>query len=350
MGEILGVGGTHHPGFMYPDEHMADILRRMVNSDRVPPHLKDPKNWPAPMQQEYGADGGTAAAARHRERVIGGYRQLRAEVEAFRPDFILIWGDDQYENFKEDVVPSFCVYIMEEMEYAPFASGRSAAVQRNVWDEPMDKRFRVRGHTPGARHLTRRLLEEGFDLAYAYKYHHMDRLAHAFAQTMVYLDYDRKGWSIPVVPFHVNCYGSSLVRNRGGAPQDEGAAFDPPAPSPRRCFELGRATARILKDSPWRVVLMGSSSWSHAFLTSKNHYLYPDIESDHRRYEALKAGNYEALANLTLAELEEAGEHELLNWVCLAGAMHELGYGSHILAYEETYIFNSNKCVAVFKP
>ena len=36
MGEILCVGVSHHPGFGYPDENMADILRRNLLSDRVP--------------------------------------------------------------------------------------------------------------------------------------------------------------------------------------------------------------------------------------------------------------------------------------------------------------------------
>ena len=60
-------------------------------------------------------------------------------------------------------------------------------------------------------------------------------------------------------------------------PVDE---LDPPSPSPRRHFDLGAACARILKDSPWRVALVASSSWSHAFLTRKHYYLYPDHAAD----------------------------------------------------------------------
>ena len=42
--------------------------------------------------------------------------------------------------------------------------------------------------------------------------------------------------------------------------------FDPPSPSPKRFMDLGAATARALRDSPFRVALLASSSWSHAFL------------------------------------------------------------------------------------
>ena len=34
------------------------------------------------------------------------------------------------------------------------------------------------------------------------------------------------------------------------------------------------------------VALIASSSWSHAFLTPKNHLLYPDVEADRALYRA----------------------------------------------------------------
>jgi hypothetical protein len=112
---------------------------------------------------------------------------------------------------------------------------------------------------------------------------------------------------------------------------------------------VGQATARILKDSPWRVVLMASSSWSHAFLTGKNHWLYPDLEADRVLLEQLRAGEFRAWRDLSLARMEAAGQHEVLNWVCLAGAVAELGYKMHLLDWVETWLFNAPKCLAVFR-
>jgi hypothetical protein len=40
----------------------------------------------------------------------------------------------------------------------------------------------------------------------------------------------------------------------------------------------------------------------------------------------------------------------MLNWMCLAGAMEELGRKAEIIDYIETYVFNSEKCLALFKP
>jgi hypothetical protein len=284
---------------------------------------------------------------------MGAYRKVRAAIDDFKPDFILIWGDDQYENFQEDLIPPFCVYICQQFENQPFKRGAGWAQgqPQNIWGEPADKVFTVKGHADAAKYLTRRLLENGFAVPYAYKTLHHQGLAHAHMNTVLYLDYDRQGFDYPLLAFHVNCYGSSIIRNRGGDTVGKDSAEpDPPAPSPRLCFEIGAATARILKESPWRCVLIGSSSWSHAFLTAKHHFLYPDVEADRRRFEELRDGKQHLWKDLDLAQVEASGQHELLNWVCLAGALTELGRKVEVLDYSETYIFNSSKCSVLGRP
>jgi hypothetical protein len=195
------------------------------------------------------------------------------------------------------------------------------------------------------------LLEKGFDVSYAYRpLHHP--LGHAFMNTLLYLDYDRQGFPYPVVPFSINCYGRRVVSQYGGAstfadlPSED--QLDPPSPSPARCFDLGRAAAQILTTSPWRVALVASSSWSHAFLTPKHHLLYPDVEADRALYENLRVGDYDTWRRTPLVALEESGQQEMLNWMCLAGAMSELGRKPDAASFVQTYIFNSSKCFAAF--
>ena len=113
---------------------------------------------------------------------------------------------------------------------------------------------------------------------------------------------------------------------------------------------MGAATARALRESPWRVALIASSSWSHAFLTNKHHQLYPDVAADRRLYEALRVGDYETWRNVPLSAIEESGQQEMLNWYMLAGAMEALGRKPDECDFVETWSFNSNKCFAVFKP
>ena len=91
-------------------------------------------------------------------------------------------------------------------------------------------------------------------MSYAYKPLHWEGLGHAFVNIQMYLDYDRKGFDVPIVPVQVNSYGSKIIRNRraiNGAGQEP----DPSSPTPRRCFEVGQITARILKDSHFPVLI-----------------------------------------------------------------------------------------------
>jgi hypothetical protein len=115
-------------------------------------------------------------------------------------------------------------------------------------------------------------------------------------------------------------------------------------------MEVGAATARVMRESPWRVALIASSSWSHAFLTDKHHELYPDIESDRRLYEALRVGDYETWRKTPLEAIETSGQQEMLNWYMLVGAMEALGRKPDECDFIETWSFNSNKCFATFMP
>src|SRR5438477_1983037 len=127
MGEILGLGFSHFPGFIYPDEDMSMRVKLTVKSDKIPDNLKDVRNWPEPMQREWGTDEGAGFAAQHRRQFVDGVRRLRAALDDFKPDFVLVFGDDQYENFREDAVPPFCVYIVPEFETRPFMTARGGA-------------------------------------------------------------------------------------------------------------------------------------------------------------------------------------------------------------------------------
>jgi hypothetical protein len=97
------------------------------------------------------------------------------------------------------------------------------------------------------------------------------------------------------------------------------------------------------------VAVVASSSWSHSFLTAKNHYLYPDLPSDRARYEEMRDGQLDRWQALTTAGLEDAGQQELLNWVCLAGAMAEFSRRPVWTDLAETYIYAAPKAFAIFE-
>jgi Catalytic LigB subunit of aromatic ring-opening dioxygenase len=344
MAELLLMGMTHYPLLATTDDQMASLMRRMLADPAVPAEAKDPSTWPEAMRAEWGADEARASAAGHRAALRAEFTRARAALEEFQPDVLLVWGDDQYENFREDVIPPYALLMYDDLDAHPWEH----YPWPNVWDEPKDKAFRVKGRPDIARWLAARLLNDGVDVAYAYKPLHHPGIAHAFLNTQLFLDYDRVGFPWPMICMPINCYGSRVIAAKGFFnPFGTEVQPDPPGPSPRRLMDVGGAVARHLRESPWKVAMIASSSWSHAFLTDKTWRLQPDIASDRAHYNALVGGEYAYWENTTTPMIEDAGQQELLNWFALFGAARELGLGGPAEhTFIETHCFNSNKVFA----
>ncbi len=354
MAEILGLGLSHYPPLCGTDADMSGILRWTLEDPAIPAAEKDPANWPAEMRREWGEDEGARAPAEHRAALVAGFERVREALDAFAPDVVVIWGDDQYENFKEDLIPPYAVCAYGDMVVRPWKQAQaSSAMQEkpNIWGEGAETAFTVRGRPDIAKYLVTELLGRGLDVSYAYKPLHHPSLAHAFVNAILFLDYQRKGFDHPVITFPLNCYGRRVISSKGFLSRfGDDVELDPPSPPPRRFMELGAATGRILRDSPWRVALLASSSWSHSFLCDKTYRLRPDTGSDRRLYGALREGDYDAWRETSLAQLEDAGQEELLNWFALLGAMEELGATPAWSDWVGTDVFNSNKVFAIYDP
>ena len=352
MAEILGIGCTHRPVMLYPDERWTQATEDALNDPAMPEEWKDPAKWPEGMRKELGNDFGTAEATRHRAIHKRQFAEARQAIDDFKPDVIIMWGDDQHENFREDLIPPFAVMAYEDQDLKPWKDRRSppgVPNSYNPWGEPEDFTYRVRGQKEIGKFLTKGLIQDGFDMPYAYKpLHHP--FPHSFRYTVLLLDDARTGFDYPIIPFHVNCYGSRVNAAEGfRLPLSAGGALpdlDPPSPNPSRCMEVGAATARIMAESRWRTVLMASSGWSHSFLTEKHYQLWPDVEADQRLYTALQEGDYDTWRRYTTAEIEDAGQFETLNWFCLMGAMEELGRKPDHSEYVRTYSFAAESVFA----
>lgn len=358
MAELLLAGVTHYPDLNYPDRQMANLLRYALKDPGVPEHEKDPANWPSAMREDW--EHHDESAARHRAALVENFRSVRQVIDDFAPDVIVLWGDDQYENFREDVVPPYCVLAYGDTVTYPWKRVRAWDEPRdesqgaeNVWGEPGNWGQKVVGAPQIGRYLTEALLKRDIDMAYAYQPLHFEGLAHAFLNTVMFLDYERTGFSYPVLPIAVNCYGSRVITNHAGPVhfgQEFTGVLDPPAPAPRRCFAMGAATAEAMAESPWRCVIMASSSWSHAFLTDSTWRMRPDTESDLKFYDALREGNWGVFRDVQLDDLVTAGQQELLNWCALAGALDKMDASVDYLTWVESTIFNSNKCFLLAHP
>jgi hypothetical protein len=320
----------------------------------IPAERKDPSNWSELAQREWGTDQGTTEAAGHRAQLRDGLDRCRAALDEFKPDLLVVWGDDQYENFREEVIPSFCVLAYGDTEVDAFGVMRKPGVP-NAWGLPDDYTFTMHGDPDFAKKLTSDVLASGVDIAYSYEQRKGMYFPHAFANTQIFFDYDNAGAEFPyrIVPVAVNCYGQHVIARRGGfarfADINAGENLDPPGPSPARCFEVGKAIARAVRSSDQRVALVASSSWSHAFLNDKDWHLRPDTEADRPLYDAMVAGDYDTWKRLTSHDVVAAGQHEMLNWFCLLGAMSELGMQLAWSNFVQIEVFNSNKAFAIFR-
>jgi hypothetical protein len=352
MAEILGLGLSHYPPFSGLDDSMAEILRWTLEDPDIPEAEKDPANWPPLMREEWSDDRGGAAAARHRAAMIAGFERTRQMLDDFAPDALVVWGDDQYENFREDVVPAYSVQCYGDMELRPWAQAADSSAMKgkpNVWGEGPEQTFTVRGRPDIGKYLVSALLENDFDPAYSYQPLHHGGLPHAFLNAVLYLDYHRTGFDYPVVPFPINCYGRRVLSYKGFRSRiGDVRELDPPSSTPRRLMDLGAAVARVLRESPWRIALVASSSWSHAFICENTWRLRPDTEADRRLYAAMADGDLDTWRKMPLADLEAAGQQELLNWFPLLGAMAELGQPVSWSDFIQTEVFNSNKVFAAF--
>jgi hypothetical protein len=348
MAEILGLGLTHAPPLMWP----VDLLRPQLLMDDPlqPERLRDPSQWVPEMRAQWGEDEGASYGAAHREEMIDNFRWIREELDAFEPDLVVILGDDQYENFREDCVPAFQVCAWEELRAKPY-EGQNRV---NSWSEPESTEFRFAGNQAVGKQLASELIDNGFDIAYALE-PLRPGIPHSFLNTILFLDWDRRGFEYPVLPFATNCYGRTLIHFRGRGLDDlsqvpSAEQLVPPGPQPWRCFDLGRQLARSLASQPGRIAMIASASWSHAFNSPSTSYFHPSVEVDRRYAKALVEADYDFWREKTTAELEEHGQQELLNWHLLVGAMSELGRSPSEVRFMESWITNANKTFAVFRP
>lgn len=352
MAEFLGLGMTHYPPLAGTDARMAGLLRHALTDPDIPDSAKDPASWPDRMREEWGDDQGVASAPGHRAALVAGLARVRAALDEFRPDVVVVWGDDQYENFREEVVPPFCVLAYGDVETGAFGYLNDRSIP-NAWGLPDDTTVLLRGDAAASRSLADALIADGFDMAYSYRKRADVHFPHSILNTQLFIDYEHAGQKFPhpLLAITVNCYGQHAIARRGGwarfadIPDEQ---LDPSGPKPARCLELGAAVVRAYRETDLRVAMVASSSWSHAFLCDKLWHLRPDTPADRRLYDALAAGDLDTWRAVTSEQIIDAGQHEMLNWFCLLGAVTEAGLPLRWSELVETDVFNSNKCFAVY--
>ena len=224
-----------------------------------------------------------------------GIATLAKVLDQVSPDILVIFGDDQEELFSDENMPAMLVYWGEELLNRPhYANAASPGLRAAAWAYgEMDKIYPVA--TNLGRHLIESLVGAGFDVAHSRKLKPGEGMGHAFSFV-----YGRllNGKTMPTVPIMVNTY------------------YPPNQPTPKRCFDLGRAVRAAIETWPndARVAVIGSGGLSHFVI---------DEELDQQILKAMQAKDTEVLSALPQRRLN-SGTSEVRNWISTAGAVEHL--------------------------
>lgn len=234
------------------------------------------------------------------EGCMAAIETLRGRLAEAGADTVVMLGDDQHENFLEDGMPPFSIYMGEQAE--------ASTARRYLGETFAERRACYRIDSALARWLIEDLMESGFDPAYSCRTRYEGGLGHAFGRPLNFLM--PQGGPM-VVPVMVNTYY-------------------PPAPSPKRCIQFGQALAEAIGRFPEtrRVAVVASGGLSHTKISE---------ELDAGFIKAMETGDLAYMAAMSPNDLVE-GTSEIRNWIILAAlaAGHQFELVHYVPLYRTT--------------
>src|SRR5262252_9118613 len=144
----LGMASSHAPMMFQKAQYWPRVVERLPAEARE--HL--PHSARVEIATPAIIDG-------HIKRIEAAFATLREQLRAYRPDALLMIGDDQGDMFDDANNPTFSIYTGDEPIW-----GKSA---REAFDVPAKDRSKVVFRQQGelARHLLKGLVGRGFDVA-----------------------------------------------------------------------------------------------------------------------------------------------------------------------------------------
>lgn len=298
---VIGVATSHSPQLSIRAQDWEHLLKK----DETDPRL----DYPALLRRAKPGIGAELTPEKFRARdeaCLKAVKDLGAALLEAEPDVVVVLGDDQHEQFHDDNMPTFAIYHGKSLPVVTHA-GRNPAAWKDAEERGWAATSPEYETEPAlAEHMIRALNEAEFDIARCNRLRPEIGVGHAFSFL-----YRRvlPGSRVPMVPVMVNTY------------------FPPNQPTPKRCYDFGRAVRRAIEswDSRKRVAVMASGGLSHVVI---------DEEIDQAVIAGLKNKDAEALFRLPRERLW-GGTSEILNWVALAGAMEErdLRYLEYVTTY-----------------
>lgn len=298
---ILGIGTSHSPQLSVPASEWQ-VLRAKDEHD---PRL----NYQALLERAKPGIQAELTPEKFRERDEACQKAIKTLGDVLRQaavDLVVIFGDDQHEQFQDDNMPTFAVYHGKSLPVVTH-TGRNPtawkAFEERGWAQTLPE---YEAGQALAEHLVSSLVDDEFDIARSNKLRPEIGVGHAFSFL-----YRRilPGAKLPMVPVMVNTY------------------YPPNQPTPKRCWAFGQAVRKAIEswDSDKRVAVMASGGLSHVII---------DEEIDQMTIEGLRNKKPEILWRLPRGRLS-GGTSEILNWVALAGVVESMDL--EFLEYVTTY-------------
>jgi aromatic ring-opening dioxygenase LigB subunit len=300
MGKIIAAMASSH-AYTFLEPKVWDKRREHTRSNYKRRFGVEPPDQPQVAEETLEAN-----EARY-QNIRDGLNFLRAKIHALRPDTLLLIGDDQNENFLENNLPQFSIYLGKEL-IAADREGRTGQTYRCDAD--------------AAWTILEQCVESGVDLASSTEFPNNHLISHAHREPLEYLQLNG---NLSIVPIFIN-------------------AIHVPAPTPARCYQFGETLKKVVGALPAekRVAVYASGGLSHFSAGYPwGHYKGPctlgSICSDFDRkiLKWMQNGRGHELAGLSNKDLIQNGEIELRQWITLMGIIG--GCKPELLVYEPFY-------------
>lgn len=282
----LGLASSHAPGMWRPPEKWPNALLNR------PPEIRDHLPYTAKLEIE-----SLEIRQSHYNRIHAAFAQLRDQLAAYRPDALIMIGDDQGDLFDDSNNPIFSIYTGDEESWGRRPTGDS--------DLPMEERpvMKFKQHGELARFIHKGLVKKNFDVAnlstFVPRGNPVRGISHMVSAPLPALNPEL---DIPLVNIFLNEYY-------------------PPLPSAERCAALGKALAEVCAERPERIAIYASGGLSH--FPGEFNVGWIDTALDHWILERLERNDVDALKHMfTFDSINmRAGTGEVRAWIAVAAAM-----------------------------
>lgn len=283
----LGLASSHAPGMWRPAEEWPNgLLRR-------PPEVRNHLPYTAKVEME-----SPEIIEGYIKRIQAAFATLRQQVQTYKPDALIMIGDDQGDMFDAANNPTFAVYTGDEPIW-----GVSV---HDPFETPPEKRTRISfpAHPELSTYILKGLVKKGFDMANAGTFKPRGNpqrgVSHMVSNLVPEVDPQHE---IPLVCLFLNEYF-------------------PPLPTAKRCAELGQALTEILAERPERVAIYASGGLSH--FPGEFNAGWIDTALDAWILERLERNDLAALQQLfTFDSINlRSGTGEVRAWISVAAAMN----------------------------